>query len=131
MTPATAVLALVDDRALRDDVDRVAAAAAVRVVHARRPSSRTVWVSAQVVVLDAAAAARCAAEGLPRRDRVYLVGSAEPGDGDWKAAISVGAQRVIRLPDQDDELVGAFTTATQSSGSSARRGAYPDCGGRT
>ncbi len=125
MTPATAVLALVDDRALRDDVDRVAAAAAVRVVHAHRPSSRTVWVSAQVVVLDAAAAARCADEGLPRRDRVYLVGTAEPGDGDWKAAVSVGAQRVIRLPDQDGELVDAFTTASQNSGRRA-----PRCGHR-
>lgn len=133
MTPATAVLALVDDRALREDVDRVAAAAAVRVVHAHRPSSRTVWVSAQVVVLDAAAAARCADEGLPRRDRVYLVGTAEPGDGDWKAAVSVGAQRVIRLPAQDGELVDAFTTASQNSGSSVRRGAViatvGGCGG--
>ncbi|KAA0116744.1 septum site-determining protein Ssd [Mycolicibacterium sp. P9-22] len=133
MTPATAVLALVDDRALRDDVDRVAAAAAVRVVHARRPSSRTVWVSAQVVVLDAAAAARCADEGLPRRDRVYLVGTAEPGAGDWKAAVSVGAQRVIRLPDQDGELVDAFTTASQNADSSVHRGAViatvGGCGG--
>lgn len=122
MTPATAVLALVDDRALRDDVDRVAAAAAVRVVHAHRPSSRSVWVSAQVVVLDAAAADRCAREGLPRRDRVFLVGSTEPDGGDWEVAVSVGAQRLIRLPDQDGQLVDAFTTASQGAGSSAHRG---------
>ncbi|KRD05147.1 AAA family ATPase [Mycobacterium sp. Root265] len=133
MTPATAVLALVDDRALREDLDRVAAAAEVRVVHVQRPSSRTVWVSAQVVVLDAAAARRCADEDLPRRDRVYLVGSAEPDGGDWEAAVSVGAQRVIRLPDQDGELVDAFGTAAQSTGSSTRRGAViatvGGCGG--
>lgn len=122
MTPATAVLALVDDRALRDDVDRVAAAAAVRVVHAHRPSSRSVWVSAQVVVLDAAAADRCAREGLPRRDRVFLVGSNEPDGGDWEVAVSVGAQRLIRLPNQDGQLVDAFTTASQGAGSSAHRG---------
>jgi secretion/DNA translocation related CpaE-like protein len=133
MTPAAAVLALIDDPALRDDVDRIAAAAAVRVVHTLRPSSRTVWVSAQVVVLDAAAAGRCAHEGLPRRDRVYLVGSAEPDGGDWKAAVSVGAQRVIRLPVQDGDLVAAFTTASQSAGSTPRRGAViatvGGCGG--
>ena len=133
MTPAAAVLALVDDRALRDDVDRVAAAAAVRVVHAHRPSNRTAWVSAQAVVLDAAAAGRCAADGLPRRDRVYLVGPDDTDGNAWKAAVSVGAQRVIRLPEQDGELVDALTTASQSSGSGARRGAViatvGGCGG--
>ena len=133
MTPATAVLALVDDRSLREDVDRVAAAAAVRVVHTHHPSSRTVWTSAQVVVLDAAAAGRCAHEGLPRRDRVFLVGSAEPDDGDWQAAVSVGAQQVIRLPDQDGELVDAFTTAALGTGPGTRRGAVVatvgGCGG--
>lgn len=133
MTPATAVLALVDDRALRDDVDRVAAAAAVRVVHAHRPSSRTVWISAQAVVLDAAAADRCAHDGMPRRDRVFLVGLTEPDGGAWKAAVSVGAQRVIRLPEQDGELIDAFATATQSAGPNAHRGAVVatlgGCGG--
>ena len=122
MTPSTAVLALVDDRALREDVDRVAAAAAVQVVHAHRPSSRTVWTSAQAVVLDAAAAARCAPEGLPRRDGVFLVGSADPDGGDWKVAVSVGAQRVIRLPEQDGELVAALTSASQGAGGTAQRG---------
>lgn len=133
MTPMTAVLALAGDRTLRDDIDRAAAAASVRVVHAHHPSSRTVWASAHVVVLDAAAASRCAHDGLPRRDRVLLVVPAVPDGEDWKAAVSVGAQRVIRLPEQDVELVEAFTTASQGSGSGAHRGAVVatvgGCGG--
>lgn len=127
------MLALVDDQSLRDDVDRVAAAAGVRVVHADRPSSRTVWVSAQVVVLDAAAAGRCAHDGLPRRDRVFLVGSADPDSGDWVAAVSVGAQGVIRLPDQDAALVDAFAAASPDAVPGAHRGAVVTavggCGG--
>lgn len=133
MTPAAAVLALVDQPTLREDVDRVAAAAAVRVVHAHRPSSRAVWMSAPLVVLDADAAGRCAHDGLPRRDRIFLVSAAEPAGDDWKVAVSVGAQRVIRLPDQEVELIDAFTTASQGIGSNAHRGAVVatigGCGG--
>ncbi len=133
MTTTAAVLALVEDQSLRDDVDRVAAAAGVPVVHTGRPSSRTVWMSAQVVVLDAAAAHRCAQDGLPRRDRVFLVGSAEPDGADWESAISIGVQQVIRLPDHDDALVGAFAAATQDATPGARRGAVVaavgGCGG--
>lgn len=131
MTPP-AVLALVEQRPLRDDVDRVAAAAALRVVHADRPSSRAVWMSAALVVLDTAAAGRCAHDGLPRRDRVFLVSASEPDGEDWKVAVSVGAQRVIRLPDHEADLIDAFTEASRG-GSDVRRGAVVatigGCGG--
>jgi secretion/DNA translocation related CpaE-like protein len=129
----TAVLALIADRSVRDDVERVAAAAGVRVVHAEQPSNRTVWVSAPMVVLDAAAADRCVAQGLPRRDRVLLVGAGEPAAGDWQAAVSIGAQGVIRLPAQDAALVDAFAAASEDARSGARRGgviaALGGCGG--
>jgi secretion/DNA translocation related CpaE-like protein len=133
MTTTTAVLALVQDQSLRDDVDRVAAAAGVRVVHAHRPSSRTVWASAQLVVLDAAAAGRCAHDGLPRRDGVVLIGSDEPDAGAWKAAVSIGAQLVIRLPDQDGALVDAFAAGSPDTAPATARGtvvtAVGGCGG--
>lgn len=133
MTPPAAVLALVDQPTLREDVDRVAAAAAVPVVHAHRPSGRAVWMSAPLVVLDAAAAGRCADDGLPRRDRVFLVSAAEPDTTDWKVAVSVGAQRIIRMPDQEVELIDALTAASQGTGSDTGRGAVVatigGCGG--
>src|SRR3981189_2598259 len=43
MNASNGILALVGDPALRDDVDRVAVAAGLPVVHAPDPSSRRVW----------------------------------------------------------------------------------------
>ena len=63
MTASNGILALVGDPALRDDVDRVAAAAGLPVVHASDPSSRKVWTAAVAVLLDAHAARRCARTG--------------------------------------------------------------------
>ena len=73
MTVTNGVLALVGDPTLRDDVDRIAAAAGVPVVHAAEPSSRKVWTGAVAVLLDAHGARRCAERALPRR------GAGRPG----------------------------------------------------
>ncbi|MGV0744203.1 septum site-determining protein Ssd [Mycolicibacterium sp. XJ870] len=105
------VLALIGDPLLRADVDRVAAAAGVGLVHVDNPSSRKVWTGAAAVLLDAAAAQRCAERALPRRDRVVLIGRADPRPADWQAAISVAAQHVVTLPGQDAELVAALSDA--------------------
>src|SRR6476620_6668801 len=58
MTAGNGILALVGDPALRDDVDRVAAAVGLAVVHASDPSGRNVWTGAVAVLLDVAAARR-------------------------------------------------------------------------
>ncbi|RAV15065.1 AAA family ATPase [Mycolicibacterium sp. GF69] len=122
MASSGGYLALIADPALRDDVDRVCAAAGVRLVHASEPSSRKVWTDACAVMLDTSAAARCAERALPRRVRVVLVGRAEPGAADWQAAIAVGAQRVITLPAQDGELMAELAEAAEGQ-SEERRGA--------
>lgn len=123
MASTTGVLALVGDPALRDDVDRVGAAAGVAVVHAAEPSSRKVWTGAAAVLLDAAAARRCAQRALPRRGRVVLVGRADPDAAEWEAAVAIGAQQVISLPRQDDELVAELADAADSAREQAVRGA--------
>lgn len=117
------VLALIGDPLLRDDVDRVAAAAGVEVVHALEPSSRNVWTAAAAVVVDAPAARRCTDRALPRRDRIVLVGHAEPGTADFRAAISIGADRVLTLPGQDSDLIAALADAVESVRDEQRRGA--------
>ncbi|MGU3502207.1 septum site-determining protein Ssd [Mycobacterium sp. C31M] len=130
MTTTAAVLALVDDRSLRDDVDRVAAAAGLRVVHADRPSGRTGWLGARAVVLDAVCAHRCAPQGLPRRDRVLLVGRDVPGADEWRAAVAVGAQEFLRLPEQDGQLVEALAAAdTEMGGRGGVLAVLGGCGG--
>lgn len=108
------VLGIIDEPALRDGVDRVAAAAGVRVVYCTgtRATSRREWSAATAVVLDEAAVRR--STGMPRRPRVILLVGGEPPQDVWRAAISVGAQHVLRLPDQESELVDVLSGADES-----------------
>jgi secretion/DNA translocation related CpaE-like protein len=123
MTATNGILALVGDPVLRDDVDRVAAASGLHVVHAADPSSRKVWTSAVAVLLDVQAARRCSQSGLPRRGRVVLVGRAQPLAADWEAAIAVGAQHVVTLPAQDGVLMAELSDAGEAARDDGRRGA--------
>ncbi|AWT56984.1 septum site-determining protein Ssd [Mycolicibacterium smegmatis] len=111
-----AVLAVLGDPLLRGEVARVAAAAGVDLVEVAMPSSRKAWLSAAAVLLDASAARRCADRGLPRRDRVLVIGCDEPGPADWQAAIAVGAQHVVTLPRQDTDLVAALSVVDEGGG---------------
>lgn len=113
---------MVDDTGLRADVDRVAAAVGMRVVHAVEPSNRKVWMSASAVVIDDQAAMRCAEFGLSRRARVYLIGRGEAAPDRWQAAIGVGAQRVLTLPEQEDELAAELSDVADGH-RAERRGA--------
>ena len=133
MNSSNGILTVVVDASLLRDVDRVAAAASVRVVHVDSPSSRKAWLAASAVVLDLAGARRCAELGLPRRDRVLVVGTAEPNPEHWHAAISVGAQRVLSLPADEAALVSELSDAAYSASDDGRRGAVlavvGGCGG--
>ncbi|HET9874945.1 MAG TPA: septum site-determining protein Ssd [Mycobacterium sp.] len=100
---------------LRDEVERVGAAVGVRVVHAADSApSRKTWSAAAAVILDEDAAARCGRGPLPRRAHVIVVSSAEPTGATWQAAISVGAQRVLTLPDDGNELVRELAEAGEA-----------------
>jgi secretion/DNA translocation related CpaE-like protein len=116
-------LALVADQALRNDVDRVAAAVGARVVHVTEPSGPKVWGAASAVLLDVDGAARCARAGLQRRGRIFVVSRAEPGPADWPVLIAVGAQRVLAMPGEEAELVSALSEAADSGRDPQRRGA--------
>lgn len=107
MTSTSGLLALIAESALRDEIDRVAAAAGVRAVHLASDllPARKVWAAAGAVVLDAGAARRCAAAGLPRRRTLFLCALGEPDAATLQAAISIGAHDVLALPDRADELV--------------------------
>lgn len=123
MTASNGILVLVGDPALREDVDRIAAAAELPVVHASDPSGRNVWVAAAAVLLDVAAARRCAHRALPRRGRVVLVVRSEPDAAGFQAAIAVGAQHVIELPAQGGELMAELSDAAEAFRDAGRRGA--------
>src|SRR5258707_7173256 len=123
MTASNGILALVGDPAIRDDVDRIAAAAGLPVVHASDPSSRKVWTAAAAVLLDVAGARRCADRALPRRERVVLLVRSEPRAAEFQAAIAVGAQHVVTLPGHDGELMAELSDAAEASRDTGRRGA--------
>jgi len=118
------VLAVLGEPEMRAELDRVAAAAGVRVVHASAvaPVSRKTWVAAAAVVLDARAAARCGRGALPRRDHVTVLTVAEPETSAWAAAVGVGAGHVLRLPEQEADLVGELAEAADASRDDGLRG---------
>ena len=123
MSTSNGILALVADDALRNDVDRVAAAVGARIVHVTEPSSPKVWRAASAVLLDLDGAARCAQACLPRRGRIFVVIRAEPGPSDWPLLIAVGAQRILAMPGEEAELVSALSDAAESASEPQRRGA--------
>jgi secretion/DNA translocation related CpaE-like protein len=116
-------LAVLAEATLRDELDRVAAAVGVRVVHAGGSAvTRKTWTAAAAVVLDEAAAQRCGRAGLPRRTHVIVVSTAEPATATWAAAIAVGAQHVLNLPGQEHELVRELADAAESIRDDGLRG---------
>lgn len=112
MSATTGLLALVTPSVLRDELDRVAAAVGVRVIHlgAEIPNRRA-WSAAAAVVLDEQAAARCGPVRLPRRPHVVVLTSGQPTTLTWQAGVAVGAQRVLALPAEGNELVAELAEA--------------------
>jgi secretion/DNA translocation related CpaE-like protein len=131
MTANTGVLALLDQPGLRAEVDRVAAAVGVRVVHAATAPTRRGWSAAAAVVLDEGSARQCATAALPRRARVLLLGDTAPSESRWQAAISVGAEHVLTLPLQERELVAELAKAGEPAhGVASSSGVIAVVGGR-
>jgi secretion/DNA translocation related CpaE-like protein len=116
------VLILVAEAELREQADRVAAAAGLRPLAASAPLTRKAWSAAVAILLDAETARRCESDGLPRRDGVILIGSTEPEGPTWAAAMAVGAQHVCALPAQDDELVRHLADASETAREGPRAG---------
>ncbi|GFG71052.1 hypothetical protein MSEN_27720 [Mycolicibacter senuensis] len=109
---------------MRDELDRVAAAVGVRVIQPGAASvpSRKAWTAAAAVVVDEAAAARCSAARLPRRAHVIVVTGAQPGAASWQGAVAIGAQRVLTVPADSDELVAELAEAAAAVRDGGRRG---------
>nr|WP_155763961.1 septum site-determining protein Ssd [Mycobacterium asiaticum] len=126
---------MLTERDLRDEMDRVGAAVGVRVVHAGRshPVSRKTWSAAAAVVLDEAAADRYGRTTLPRRAHVSILTNTEARAQTWAAAVAVGAERVLTLPQQEQELVAEVAQAAESAREQCVRGdvvaVIGSCGG--
>jgi len=106
-----------------------------------RPDSvpaRKTWIGAEAVLLDGAAARRCADAGLPRRAEVYLLAgadtgeTADPGGAEilLQNAVAIGAQQVYRLPDQAGDCVSALAALTDRAHPGRRGSVIAVLGGR-
>ncbi|MEU4840491.1 septum site-determining protein Ssd [Nocardia testacea] len=111
-TPTTgeppAVLVLIRDERLREEVRRVAAAAGRRIDEAEAPAGRHPWTAAPLVVLDTEAAVASAGTAPPRRGGVVTVTDGEPALADWQAAAVIGAEAVVALPAAAVALIEKF-----------------------
>jgi secretion/DNA translocation related CpaE-like protein len=129
MVITVGVLALISEVALCDEVDRIGAAAGVRVIHAdpAAPLTPRTWAAARAVILDGSTALSHSAEGLLRRSGVFVVASGGAGDAQFgvellTAAIAIGAQDVFSLPCQAAELVRALSCTDDSASTASGRG---------
>ncbi|SFN44572.1 helicase/secretion neighborhood CpaE-like protein [Pseudonocardia ammonioxydans] len=116
-------LIVAEDPDLLDALLRLAAAADMDTQRAADAAdARRAWARAPVVLLDRAGAARCGAAGFPRRESVVTVVSGEPEAEDWRAAVALGADRVVQLPHGEAGLAGMLADVRERAGAGSRPG---------
>lgn len=109
-------LVMCSDAELLDSILRLAAAAGCELHRAVDPAqARRHWPDAPLVLLDAAAARRCADGRLPRRGGVVVAVRGEPAPAVWQQAVAVGAEHVVSLPQAEPWLVAALAEAAEGS----------------
>jgi secretion/DNA translocation related CpaE-like protein len=103
------VLALISEETVLDDLLRLAAAAGCEIERvADLAALRAGWQGAAVILLDPGSLETVARAGVPRRSRVLLACGSEPTATTLQAALSLGVERVVHLPNEEDWLVGAL-----------------------
>lgn len=115
-------IVLVDDEDLLDDVLKLAAATGCDLE--RVPdvaAARLRWANAPLVVLDRAGARGCRGLGLPRRGSVVLVCGEPPPAELWELAVTIGAERVVQLPDDEPKLVEMLADAVDAPAAASGR----------
>lgn len=128
--PATPLL-LTRDAALVMEIQRLAAAAGTSVeVVPECSDARSRWPVAPVVLVGPDALAALAATAPARRDRVHVISRQALPDGLFRAALDIGAERVVELPAAEEWLVETLTDTTEgSTGSAGVVAVVGGCGG--
>ncbi|MER0446563.1 septum site-determining protein Ssd [Streptomyces sp. Edi4] len=108
-------LIVTEDEDLLDDLLRLCAAAGTEpeVCHGV-PGREGGWESAPLILVGDDAAPRL--RGASRRRGVLLVGRDQDDPGVWQAAVELGADHVLRLPDAEPWLVDRIADAAEGVG---------------
>jgi secretion/DNA translocation related CpaE-like protein len=112
-------LVVTSDAELLDRLLRLTAAVGVvpEVVDEPRLAHQS-WGTARLVVVGADAAALLDAGRLGRRRGVYVVSADADDPGLWRSAVAVGAEQVLKLPDDESQLRDRFADAADGRGDS-------------
>jgi secretion/DNA translocation related CpaE-like protein len=108
-------LVLSTDEVLLDDLLRLLAAAGAEPELATGgPALRRAHRTAPLVLVGADALTGGAVRALPRRDGVVVVATRELPAAEWAAAVELGAERVVVLPDDESWLLDRSAAAARS-----------------
>jgi secretion/DNA translocation related CpaE-like protein len=103
-----------DEELLDSCVRLVAAAGAEAEVSTGGPALRRAHGEAPLVLLGADVLSAPPVRALPRRPGVVVVASAPLPADDWAAAVEVGAERVVLLPDEEPWLLSRVAAAVRN-----------------
>lgn len=128
--PARALLVTADDDLL-DSLLALAMAAGVEPDVARDGvAAAATWASAPLVVVDERLVTACLTARLPRRDRLLVV--VPPGRDDprvWPAALQLGAEQVVSLPEGESWVSGWLADARVEASRARVLSVVGSCGG--
>lgn len=111
------ILILTADDTLLDELLRVVAAAGGQAdVSGDVGHVRARWRLAPLVLLGVDLLARAVRAGLPRRERLVVVGASPPEQAVWAQAVGVGACRVLTLPADEQAVVEAVGDVAEGGG---------------
>lgn len=129
--PPCAPMLLTRDDALRDGIQRLAAAAGAPLdVTGTAEEARSRWAGAPVVLVGADVVVELAATAPTRRDRVHVVSGGTVPDSLFRAALDVGADSVVELPAAEAWLVETLAdTADGLAAAGLVVGVVGGCGG--
>lgn len=104
--PRAAALLVTRDPALRADLERLAAASGTAIETVAGVSAVLGrWRDAPLVLVEAGLARELAAGRPLRREGVHVVSRARCGEEEFRAALGLGAESVLELPESDAWLV--------------------------
>jgi secretion/DNA translocation related CpaE-like protein len=122
-------LLLTRDPALADEVARLSAAAGVRPdVYDDPLAALSAWPAAPLVLVGTDLVGEVAAARPARRSGVHVVGWT-PGDGVFRAALTIGAGTVAELPECEDWLVELLADSEEVPGRGRTIGVVGGSGG--